>query len=337
LAWFDRHGRKNLPWQQTPTPYHVWLSEIMLQQTQVATVIPYFERFIQSFPRLSDLAKSPLDDVLHHWSGLGYYARARNLHKTAVIVTTEYDGNFPDTVERLVELPGIGRSTAGAIASLAMGQSAPILDGNVKRVLSRFFALEGWSGKASVLKQLWRLSEQLTPQTRANHFNQALMDLGATLCTRAQPSCTRCPLSDRCAALLQDRVAELPTPKKRATMPVKERYWWVSKRQNAVLLNQRPPTGLWGGLWSFPEFDSYDELLAWCVKQGLKIEKAEQLPQKRHTFSHYHLDYTPLVYTLQAAPSQIAETNTSHWYQISSRVKIGLPKPVSDLIAQLAD
>lgn len=309
----------------------------MLQQTQVATVIPYFQRFIERFPSLMDLAQAPLDEVLHYWSGLGYYARARNLHKTAQHVIVEYKGAFPNNITALIDLPGIGRSTAGAIASLAMDQSAPILDGNVKRVLSRFFAIEGWTGSTTVLKKLWFLSEMLTPIERANHYNQAMMDLGATLCKRSKPSCLSCPLKIGCLALKQDIVAELPTPKKRAALPVKKRYWLVSKSGQGVLLNQRPPTGLWGGLWVFPEFETYDEVLAWCQARDVDLNEAETFPEKRHTFSHYHLDYTPVVCAAPTMQSKIEEGSKSNWYQINSRVKIGLPKPVSELIAQLAN
>jgi len=308
----------------------------MLQQTQVTTVVPYFERFLQHFPTLITLAKAPLDDVLHLWSGLGYYARARNLHKTAQLIVAEHNGCFPLSIEGLMELPGIGRSTAGAIMSLALGQSAAILDGNVKRVLSRFFAIQGWTGNAATLKSLWRLSESLTPDSRADHYNQAMMDLGATVCTRSKPACEQCPLMEGCIALEQGVVADLPTPKKRVSLPVKKRYWLVSKKQNEVLLKQRPPVGLWGGLWAFPEFESYDELRQWCDKKGLNLNLAEQLAEKRHTFSHYHLDYIPVICSSPLVSlSQIAEPDRTCWYQAKSRVKIGLPKPVSELIAQL--
>ncbi|PHS72777.1 MAG: A/G-specific adenine glycosylase [Cycloclasticus sp.] len=337
LNWFDQHGRKDLPWQQTPTPYHVWLSEIMLQQTQVATVIPYFERFIQHFPNLADLAQAPLDDVLHFWSGLGYYARARNLHKTAKLVIVNYKGEFPTIVAELISLPGIGRSTAGAIASLAMGQSEPILDGNVKRVLSRFYAIEGWTGSSVFLKSLWRVSERLTPEKRANNFNQAMMDLGATLCTRSKPRCQQCPLKESCLALKQDKVSQLPTPKKRSVLPVKKRYWLVSKKQNEVFLNQKAPAGLWGGLWAFPEFETYDELVEWAQQQGISVEGSQQLAEKRHTFSHFHLDYTPVICAPLTPQSKISKSEKVCWYRAGSRVKIGLPKPVSELIHELTN
>ena len=335
LDWFDQHGRKNLPWQKTPTPYHVWLSEIMLQQTQVATAIPYFQRFIEQFPSLEDLAGAELDDVLHYWSGLGYYARARNLHKTAGLLLIEHQGSFPNSVEGLSALPGIGRSTAGAIASLALGQPAPILDGNVKRVLARCFAIQGWPGQSAVLKRLWLLSETLSPEQRTGNYNQAMMDLGATICTRAKPKCTLCPLNESCLARQQGIVLTLATPKKRVALPVKRSYWLVSKEQNKVLLQQRPAVGLWGGLWAFPSFDSQQELTNYCDKHGINLERAETLPEKRHTFSHYHLDYTPVVCLASQPTQHIAEQAKTCWYQSTSHVKIGLPKPVSQLIEQL--
>lgn len=326
-----------MPWQLSPTPYRVWLSEIMLQQTQVATAIPYFERFIQHFPTIELLAEAPLDDVLHYWSGLGYYARARNLHKTALLIVEKYQGSFPETIAELIGLPGVGRSTAGAIASLSMGRPEPILDGNVKRVLCRFFAIEGWSGSAVNLKRLWVLSEQFTPKEKAGNYNQAMMDLGATVCKRSKPNCPQCPLMSDCLALKANLVSELPTPKKRVSLPVKKRYWLVSKNGQEVLLNQRPPAGLWGGLWAFPEFETYDELVDWCDNNGTDLSDAEKRPEKRHTFSHYHLDYTSIVCSQPSMTPRIAEDNKSSWYQINSRVKIGLPKPVSELISQLAN
>lgn len=326
-----------MPWQLSPTPYRVWLSEIMLQQTQVATVIPYFERFIDNFPSIEALAKVPLDDVLHYWSGLGYYARARNLHKTAVMIVEKYKGSFPETLAELVDLPGIGRSTGGAIASLSMGQSEAILDGNVKRVLCRFFAIQGWSGSAAILKRLWALSEQLTPKKNAGHYNQAMMDLGATVCTRSKPNCTQCPLMNDCLALKQELVSILPTPKKRMNLPVKKRYWLVQKNGQEFLLKQRPPVGLWGGLWAFSEFSSYDELNVWCDAKGIDLAASDKMAEKRHTFSHYHLDYTPIVCAASTRPPQIEDEHRTSWYQIDSRVKIGLPKPVSELISQLTN
>jgi A/G-specific adenine glycosylase len=337
LNWYDQHGRKDLPWQQTPTPYQVWLSEIMLQQTQVATVIPYFQRFLKHFPSVECLANASIDDVLHFWSGLGYYARARNLYKTANIVVNEYQGLFPTSLVDLIELPGIGRSTAGAIASLAMGQSTAILDGNVKRVLCRYFAIQGWSGSAATLKKLWTLSEQSTPENRAGNYNQAMMDLGATVCTRSKPCCDDCPLKESCLGLKHGLVSLLPTPKKRTSLPIKNRYWLVSKNQNEFFLKKNSPIGLWGGLWVFPEFESYDELASWCEQKSIDLNGSEMLEQKRHNFSHYQLNYTAVICTPSAQPHQISEPGITCWYQINSRVKIGLPKPVSELIKQLTD
>jgi len=313
----------------------------MLQQTQVATVIPYFERFVERFPNVNSLANAPLDDVLHLWSGLGYYARARNLHKAANIIASDYEGEFPATLTQLIELPGIGRSTAGAIASLAMGQATAILDGNVKRVLCRYFAVEGWSGHSMVLKKLWALSEQLTPRERAGNYNQAMMDLGSIVCTRAKPACEKCPLNNGCLALKKNLVSALPTPKKRVTLPVKQRYWLVSKNDNAFFLEKKPPTGLWGGLWTFPEFATYAEIEELCIKKGLDLNGLEVLPQKRHTFSHYHLDYTPVTYSvikeMPIKTSKIEESVQSCWYQANGHAKIGLPAPVSKLIEQLSN
>jgi A/G-specific adenine glycosylase len=232
-------------------------------------------------------------------------------------------------------LPGIGRSTAGAIASLAFGQVAPILDGNVKRVLCRVFAIEGWSGNAAILKTLWLLSEQFTPPLRAGEFNQAMMDLGATVCTRSKPACSQCPLSVNCLALQQARVDQFPTPKKRSTLPVKKRFWLVQKNEDDVLLFKNPPVGLWGGLWAFKEFETRGELNTWCDHEGINLNESEMLTEKRHTFSHYHLDYTPIICSLSQRQLKIAEPNRSCWYQINSHVKIGLPKPVSELVKQL--
>ena len=220
LAWFDQHGRKDLPWQQDITPYRVWLSETMLQQTQVATVIPYFNAFVEKFPTIECLAQAPIDEVLHRWSGLGYYARARNLHKTAQLIVEK--GRFPDTLDELIALPGIGLSTAGAILSIAFKKSHPILDGNVKRVLTRFKAVSGWPGNSQVNKELWAISAHLTPIERVADYTQAMMDLGATICTRSKPACEDCPLESHCLARITGTVSLLPTPKPAKTLPVKQ-------------------------------------------------------------------------------------------------------------------
>jgi len=270
LNWFAEHGRKNLPWQHDKTPYRVWVSEIMLQQTQVSTVIPYFEKFMASFPSLAALAAAPEDDVLAHWSGLGYYARARNLHKCAKLAVSNYGGVLPQALDELVAMPGIGRSTAGAILSLALGQPTPILDGNVKRVLARYFAVDGWPGKSDVLKQLWHISETVTPVKSTDSFNQAMMDLGATLCTRSRPACVRCPLASDCQARALGEPTRFPGKKPKKITPVKTTIMLaLANADGAYLLERRPPSGIWGSLWSLPEVGSDHELRRWLDNAGL--------------------------------------------------------------------
>lgn len=332
LAWFDREGRKNLPWQTEATPYRVWVSEIMLQQTQVATVIPYFERFMARFPTVRALAEAEEDAVLGHWAGLGYYARARNLHKAARLLVSAHGGELPADADSLVELPGIGRSTAGAVLSLGMGIRAAILDGNVKRVLSRYAAVEGWPGEAQTVRELWRISERLTPRSRVGDYNQAMMDLGATLCLRSRPDCPRCPLRDGCLALRLELTATLPAPRPNKTLPVRTAWMLVLRdEESGFYLEKRPPTGIWGGLWSFPEFDGRDELDAWCLQRGIAATLAA-LPQRRHTFSHYHLDYVPVVGWF-GPQSRIAETGAG-WFRPEQAS--ALPTPVRRLILELA-
>ena len=254
LAWFDRHGRHDLPWQRDPTPYRVWVSEIMLQQTRVAAVIPYFERFTARFPDVDALAGAGLDEVLGLWSGLGYYARGRNLHAAARAVCANHGGRFPDTLEELVALPGIGRSTAGAILALAFGRRQPILDGNAKRVLARYHAVAGWPGESRVGARLWSLAERLTPCRRVGDYTQAIMDLGATLCTRTRPTCLLCPLADGCRAHALGDPVRFPAPRPKRAYPTREKLLVVMRDAGGrVLVERRPPSGIWGGLWSFPE------------------------------------------------------------------------------------
>jgi A/G-specific adenine glycosylase len=332
LAWFDHAGRKDLPWQTESTPYRVWVSEIMLQQTQVATVIPYFLRFMERFPHLETLANAPTEEVLGYWAGLGYYARARNLHKAAQILVNDYQGIWPRDVDSLAALPGIGRSTAGAILSLSLGIRAPILDGNVKRVLSRFSAVAGWPGDTPIARELWRISELFTPTERVADYTQAMMDLGATLCTRTKPACPRCPLQSGCLALQLGLTAELPTPKLRKDTPVRQAWMLVLYDGNGkVYLEKRPGFGIWGGLWSFPQFEQHADAEAWCVQRGIKPTLKEQ-SMRRHTFSHFHLDYIPLVG--QAGPFvQVAETDAA-W--IAPEETTALPAPVRRLLLELA-
>ena len=333
LSWFDQHGRKHLPWQQEKSAYNTWISEIMLQQTQVATVIPYYQRFMERFPTVSDLARAPVDEVLHLWTGLGYYARARNLHKAAQCVVADFGGIFPTNPEQLETLPGIGRSTAGAIASIAGGHRAAILDGNVKRVLTRFAAIEGWSGTTSVQRELWSLAESLTPSERVGDYTQAMMDLGATLCTRGKPECERCPLNERCQALAQDRVKELPHPRPKKVLPEKQTLMLIVRRGSEVLLQQRPPTGIWGGLYSFPETPDLRDL-----PQGwqLNTDRLKPLAPVRHTFSHYHLDITPILVDASDLDfTALMEERASLWYNSDRPTEIGLAAPVKKLLTNL--
>lgn len=337
LKWFDHSGRKHLPWQKDITPYRVWLSEIMLQQTQVSTVIPYFENFIGKFPDVASLAAASTDDVLALWTGLGYYSRARNLHRTAKIISTEYHCQFPDNIETLMELPGIGRSTAAAIMSIAYNQKAAILDGNVKRVLARFHAVSGWPGDAAVAKNLWQHAEKNTPEKRAGDYTQAMMDIGATICTRSKPRCDTCPLRAKCAAYSQDSISLYPGRKAKKTLPVKAvQMLMIRNPDGEVLLQQRPPAGLWGGLWCLPEIAASDDIAVSCkVLCQQKPGNQEIWPGWRHSFSHYHLDITPVLVDLLETPAEIAEAGW-RWVNPSQRQALGLPAPLVRLFAQLA-
>jgi len=330
LNWFDQHGRKDLPWQQQITPYRVWVSEIMLQQTQVATVIPYYQNFMCRFPRLEDLANAHIDEVLPLWAGLGYYARARNLHHAAQQI--QQLGAFPQCLEGLMQLKGIGKSTAGAILSLAFQQRAAILDGNVKRVLARCFAISGWSGTAKTAKQLWSVSETYTPETRVADYTQAMMDLGATICTRSHPKCDYCPLQKNCLAYQQQRISEFPTKKPKKIQPIKQCVFLILKYNQQVLLEKRPPVGIWGGLWSLPEFADQQVLANWCLQQNINITGQKILILQRHTFSHYHLDYTPIRIQIDNPINIVMETNQSVWYNNQQLSALALPTPIKNLL-----
>ena len=337
LAWFNCHGRTDLPWQINPTAYRVWVSEIMLQQTQVATVIPYYQKFMTRFPQVEALAATPLDDVLHFWSGLGYYARARNLHRAAGIVCRDHQGELPMQFTALAALPGIGRSTAGAILALSSGQRYPILDGNVKRVLSRVHALAGWYGNAAVSKQFWDLAERHTPPHDVAAYTQAIMDLGATLCTRHRPACARCPLQAQCAAFRSGTVADFPESKPRRALPVRElRVLLLRDAAGAVLLQRRPPVGIWGGLWSFPELPDDRDAQQWCRTQlHCRVRTIEEWPVLRHTFTHFHLDLRPLVARIENFDSVVMEQADQVWYNSAQPDRIGLAAPVARLLARL--
>ncbi|MFK5950629.1 MAG: A/G-specific adenine glycosylase [Methylococcales bacterium] len=332
LLWFDLNGRKNLPWQIEMTAYRTWLSEIMLQQTQVTTVIPYFNRFIQTFPTIKSLAESPLDLVLQHWAGLGYYARARNLHKTAIIINNN-KGEFPVDLEGLMALPGIGRSTAGAILNIAFNKSHPILDGNVRRVLARYYAISGWTGNSKISNELWKISSRLTPVQRCADYTQAMMDLGATLCTRSKPRCDDCPIKSDCLARIENKIKQLPTPKPAKPLVAKNIIFVIFTDQNQqILLEKRPPTGIWGGLWSLPEFDAMADIETLCQQKNIIIKAMTQLDEQRHTFSHYHLDYTPIKVEIENPTNNVMEANQSVWYKSEQINSLGLASPIKRLL-----
>ena len=308
----------------------------MLQQTQVATVIPYFEKFMESFPTVTALANATDDDVLHHWSGLGYYSRARNLHKAAKMVVDDFAGQFPHSIAELEQLPGIGRSTAGAIASISMNIRAAILDGNVKRVLARYKAVEGWPGKSAVAKELWRIAEEYTPQTRGADYTQAMMDLGAMVCTRTKPSCPLCPLQHSCIAHNMGEETRFPESKPKKEKPERAvRMLMVINQFGEVLLEKRPPTGIWGGLWGFPEVQIDDDLTTVAQNAtGIKLDTFEEWDSFRHTFSHYHLDITP-VKTFAHSSHHVADGDRWHWFKIDNPTQLGLAAPVTKLLKKI--
>ena len=336
LSWFAANGRKDLPWQRNPTPYRVWVSEIMLQQTQVATVIPYFQRFMESFPDLQTLADASQDDVLHHWSGLGYYARGRNLFDAARLIKSKHGGKFPRAFDDVLVLPGIGRSTAGAILALSSGQRYPILDGNVKRVLARFYAVEGWPGKSSVADSLWLYAEQNTPDNSVAEYTQAMMDLGATLCTRSNPQCVMCPLNSGCIALRDDRTAEFPGRKDRKAKPLKQAHMVLAHCDGAVYLERRPPSGIWGGLWSLPELRDDESVGDWCRSRlNASPLETDAWDTLRHSFSHYDLDIQPVAVRVEGTSRKVADSDSALWYKPGAEQQIGLAAPVAKLIDSL--
>ena len=348
LAWHDAHGRHDLPWQHDPTPYRVWVSEIMLQQTQVTTVIDYYLRFMQRFGNVEALAAAELDDVLHLWTGLGYYARARNLHKSARIIVDDIstfpEGKLPDTQDKLQELPGIGRSTAGAIIAIAHEKRATILDGNVKRVLTRFHNIAGYPGISTVNKALWSAADTHTPALRTRNYTQAIMDLGATLCTRKDPYCDRCPLQSLCAAYEAGTVNVLPTPKPKKEKPVRRaRFFVLAAPNGTALVEQKPTDGLWGGLWTPPQRPSDTTTEAFLHEFEMtrnEIKREHIAPIFRHTFSHYHLDIEPVYLHLEKLPTMIRERDDVRWVsadQHGSNSPVGLSKPAVTLLESLRE
>ncbi|CAK0742751.1 adenine DNA glycosylase [Gammaproteobacteria bacterium] len=353
LAWYDEHGRHDLPWQRSPTPYLVWISEIMLQQTRVATVIPYFEKFTARFPNLNSLAAAPLDEVLAFWSGLGYYARARHLHRAAQKTMTIHGGELPTDIDTLRALPGVGRSTAAAILALTMDARHPILDGNVKRVLARYHAIPGWPGETRVAQHLWNRAETHTPHQRVASYTQAIMDLGATVCTRTRPACTRCPIADDCQAYILGQTSQFPGSRPKRVLPSHTIIFiLLLDSTNAVFLERRPEAGIWGGLWAFPECPLDQNPVAWLARtHGIVAQHLVTWEPVRHTLTHLHLDITPWLGRAQGLNQHAITTDkpksspicqrdsmaadTTLWYNPRQVPPGGFAAPVARLLARL--
>jgi A/G-specific adenine glycosylase len=335
IRWQVRHGRHDLPWQRTRDPYRIWLSEVMLQQTQVATVIPYYERFLARFPDVGSLAGARLDEVLALWSGLGYYSRARNLHAAAQTVTQLHGGGFPRTSEALASLAGVGRSTAAAIAVFAFGEREAILDGNVKRVLARHFAVRGYPGEKRVENRLWKLAESQVPKKDIERYTQALMDLGASVCTRARPACASCPLRTSCEARSQGKVQAYPLPRPRKPVPLKKTAMLLLLREGEVLLEKRPPAGVWGGLWCLPEISPRADPGEYSRRRlGARLASAKRLPLLRHGFTHFTLHITPVVCQVASA-SPCALEPGQVWLPLEEAAQAAVPAPVRKLLNSL--
>ncbi len=335
IRWHNQHGRHYLPWQGTHDPYAIWLSEIMLQQTQVSTVIPYYTRFLQQFPTIQSLAKAPLDTVLSLWSGLGYYSRARNLHSAAQQIVQDFKGQFPSTRTLIEQLPGIGRSTAAAIAVFAFGKREAILDGNVKRVFARYFGIHGFTSEANTLQLLWQAAEAALPADSGSGeietYTQALMDLGATVCTRSAPRCNACPLQQQCIAWRQKCVDQLPTPKPRKSLPQKETVMLLIHSSQKLLLQKRAAKGIWGALWCPPEIDTDVDSVQHCRSHwGLKVQPPIALPALDHQFTHFKLRIYPQLLHVVSEPE--AEQPQSIWISPADALKQGIPAPVRKLL-----
>jgi A/G-specific adenine glycosylase len=334
LIWYNKSGRKALPWRKNINPYRVWLSEIMLQQTQVNTVLPYFKRFLTVFPSIKHLAQAELDEVLHLWAGLGYYSRARNLYRTANIIHHDFNGKFPSEIAKLIALPGIGRSTAGAIRAIAFNQPAPILDGNVKRILTRLHAIEGHPGEKAVENKLWQLAENYLPKTNVADYTQALMDLGATVCTLKKPQCMKCPFEKFCLAHANNNETAYPTKKKKSALPTKQIQMLMLFNQDGdILLEQRPPIGIWGGLWSLPECTLDTDIDQWCENNyGFTVETLNVETNIKHTFTHFHLIITPIKLKVLSCNNKIMQDKSIIWYNQNIKKSFGLATPVSKLL-----
>ncbi len=337
LPWFKKFGRHDLPWQENINPYRVWVSEIMLQQTQVKTVIPYYRQFIRQFPDVVALAAADQDAVLHLWTGLGYYARARNLHHAARVVEDKFAGELPRELAALMSLPGIGRSTAGAILALSLNRPYPVLDGNVKRVLIRYYGIRGWPGGKEVQNKLWEIAERNMARRKPAAYTQAIMDLGATVCLRSRPLCLRCPLKSACYAFEKNQQPSLPAKRPKKPMPSRYVIFAILENPKAeVLLERRPATGLWGGLWSFPEHTSSSALTNWINRRhSQKIKKRVTLPTLKHTFSHFHLHITPVKIRICGPLAEVQDNANYLWYSPRNNPEIGMAAPVKKLIEQL--
>lgn len=335
IAWQNQYGRHDLPWQNTTDPYAIWVSEIMLQQTQVSAVIAYYQRFMQRFPDIATLAQATQDEVLNYWSGLGYYSRARNLHLAAQTIMNEHNGIFPNNREAIQTLAGIGRSTAAAIAAFAFNQVEAILDGNVKRVLTRHFAIAGWPGVPSIEKALWRVAESLLPDENMIAYTQGIMDLGATVCTRSKPKCPLCPLQDSCLAYQHNCVNNLPTPKPKRTIPIRKVTMLILLDGDQVMLEKRPASGIWGGLWSFPEIENHIDYVAYSQQQYDKTVKIHQpLPEFIHTFTHFKLHITPQPLQVTGHDSN-AQKQGLIWLKIEHAINAAIPAPIRKILDQL--
>ncbi len=336
LEWFDTHGRHDLPWQHPRSAYRVWVAEIMLQQTQVATVIPYYRRFLQTFADLPTLATAAEDDVLAHWSGLGYYSRARNLQAAARRCVEQHAGELPLTLDAMADLPGIGRSTAAAILAQAHGQRHAILDGNVKRFLCRLHGIEGWPGAGSVEKQLWPLAEAQLPNQRMADYTQAMMDFGARQCRRTRPDCSACPFTADCVAYREDRVTELPSARPRKPLPQRACVMLLlSDDDDRLLLWRRPPTGVWASLWSLPQFDDLAAAARWAAGLRINLAEASPLSSVEHVFSHFRLQITPLQMRCSGSEQRVADNDQLRWLTRQVASALGLPAPVRRLIETL--
>ncbi len=333
IAWQRQHGRHDLPWQGVDA-YGVWLSEIMLQQTQVATVIPYYQRFLASFPDINSLAAAGEDEVLAHWSGLGYYARGRNLHRAAQIIVERHGGTFPRDFDQIVELPGIGRSTAAAICALAYHERRAILDGNVKRVLARYCGIAGWPGDRNVEQRLWQQAEALLPAQEISPYIQGLMDLGATLCTPGKPGCAACPVHANCVAVATGRVNDLPGARPKKTIPERRAVLLLLRQGGEILLEKRPRQGIWGGLWSLPQFDSEAAAKDWFEQAGMVASAGKELAAFIHTFTHFRLHITPLQIELARKPASAVQPG-SVWLKLDDAMGAALPTPVRKILGQL--